>query len=98
MHLILFYVCSLVIRLKWFILSDYYGRLAVQAQYLYKQSDLFRMRWQEISLDYAEESFNGEIAVHFFNKAQKEPFIIRWQHFKNSVIGRPVQPYVISDN
>ena len=94
----LFLIFCFIIRTWYFIFSDYYSRLVVQAQYLYRQSDLFKMRWQEMGLDYAEESFEGEIARYFLHKAKKEPFVIKWRHFKDSLMNRPAQPYFLQDD
>ncbi len=89
-------ILSNLLRLKFWALSDYYGRLAVQAEYLYRQSDLFKMRWQEIGLDYAESSFQDQ-ATYFFWKAKQSPWIIKRQIILDSILGRPAQPYVLSD-
>ena len=94
---VVYSIYSLVIRAKWFILGDYYYRLGVQARYLYKQSPLFKMRWQEVSLEYAENSFN-DVSIHFFNKVQKEPAIIKQQILKDFLLRRPARPYYILDN
>ena len=66
----------LYVNLKGRLLGDYYTRLAVQARYLYRSSQLFRDRWQQVSLEYAEESFS-RVGEHFFHKAQKEHILIR---------------------
>ncbi|HXK41025.1 MAG: hypothetical protein A3G45_00300 [Candidatus Staskawiczbacteria bacterium RIFCSPLOWO2_12_FULL_37_15] len=68
---VLYQVAKAIIEFKWFLLGDYYSRLAVQARYLYRQSSLFKDRWQHIGLDYAENSFE-DVADHFFRKAKKE--------------------------
>lgn len=87
-------------ELKRYVLGDYYTRIAIQARYLYRQSELFRLRWQELGLDYAEESFDNDlrgIGQHFFHKAQKSPWIVRKRIITDWLLGRPAQPYAISE-
>ncbi len=91
------YLCSLEVAIRWFFLEGYYYRLAVQARHLYKQSDLFKMRWQEVDLEYAENSFEN-VGDYFFEKAKKEPFIIRWAIFKDALFNRPFRSYYIEDD
>jgi hypothetical protein len=91
-----FYVNS-----KWFLLGDYYARLGVQARYLYRQSSLFKDRWQEIGLDYAEKSFDddlGGIGKHFFWKAQSSPWLVKKRIMLDWLLGRPACPYAIGDD
>lgn len=90
-------ILSNFLRLKFWALSDYYGRLAVQARYLYFQSELFKMRWQEIGLDYAENSFEGQ-ATYFFWKAKQSPWVIKRQIILDSILGRPARPYTLSNS
>ena len=88
------------IDLKWAILGGYYLRLAMQARYLYRSSQLFKDRWQQIGLDYAEQSFEedfGYIGRHFFWKAQNSPWPIKKQIIFDWLLNRPEQPYAISD-
>ncbi len=85
-----------VLQLKWKLLGFYYARLLCQARHLYEQSDLFRMRWQEISMEFAKESFDGD-AQFFFHKAQKCPLIIRLHLFADGLLNRELRPYYISD-
>jgi hypothetical protein len=97
----LYQVAKAVIGLKWFLLSDYYVRLSIQARYLYKQSSLFKDRWQQIGLDYAEQSFDddlGGIGRHFFWKAQHSPWPIKKRIILDWVLDRPARSYAISDN
>ena len=94
---VLYRVAKATIEFKWFLLGDYYFRLAVQARYLYRQSSLFKDRWQYIGLDYAENSFE-DVADHFFWKAKKEHLLIRGRILLDSILGRPVQPYAIKDD
>ncbi len=86
------------IQLKWKLLGSYYTGLAVQARFLYQQSELFKLRWQELGLDFAKESFdNTSDGEYFFRKAQKEPFIIRFNIFLNAVTGKEPRPYYIKE-
>lgn len=85
-------------RIRWFFVKDYYERLAVQARHMYRQSELFRLRWRELGLEYAEESFIApSTGTHFFEKAKRAPFAVRWRIFKDSLTGQPVQPYEWED-
>lgn len=94
---ILYRAITVFVRFKWYILGDYYGRLGVQARYLYRHSQLFRDRWQEIDLDFAESTFDS-VAIHFFHKAQKEHILIRGRILLDSILGRPPRPYVMRDD
>ncbi len=94
---IVFWTLSWVIKAKWFILGGYYDRLIVHAAYLYTRSELFKIRWQELGFDYANESFK-DVGEYFFHKAQREPFVIRWQIFKDFMAGRPAQAYYLPDD
>ena len=86
-------------QLKWRILRRYYNGLAVQARFLYQQSPLFKYRWQELGLDFARESFDkSSDGEYFFHKAQKEPFMIRWQIFLDALTGKEPRPYYLNDN
>lgn len=85
-----------LLKLKFWVLSDYYGRLAVQAKYLYRQSELFKMRWQEMGLDYAESNFEDQ-PTYFFWKAKQSPWTIKKEIILDSILGRPARPYVLSD-
>lgn len=89
-------IAKLYIKLKWAILGDYYARLCVRARYLYRSSQLFKDRWQQIGLDYAEESFDN-VGEHFFHKAKKEHVLIRGRIMLDSILGRPPRPYAIRE-
>ncbi len=81
-------------RIRWFFLKDYYNRLAVQAEFLYRQSDLFKTRYRELGLNYANASFTDDgTGMHFFEKAKHEPLGIRFQFLLDSLAGRPMQAY-----
>ena len=82
---------------KWRILGNYYKGLLAQAEFLYRQSPLFRERWLTMGLQYAEDMFQNEVE-YFFRKAKREPILIRWQIFWDSLLGRPVQTYYVSED
>ncbi len=91
---------KLYIGLKWAILKGYYLRLAVQARYLYRSSQLFKDRWQQIDLDYAEQSFENDLSGvgrYFFWKAQHSPWPIKKQIILDWLLNRSEQPYAIND-
>lgn len=90
-----YWVIAAFVKAKYFFLRGYYRRLGVQARYLYRSSQLFKERYQQAGLDYAESSFPGETASHFFWKAGKGPMRIRFQIFLDFLLNRPEQPYVI---
>ncbi len=83
----------------WKILGPYYNGLAVQTYFLYRQSELFKLRWQEMGLDFALESFknNPDEQMFFFHKAQKEPFIIKFNIFMDAITGKELHPYYIKE-
>lgn len=85
------------IQLKWKVLKPYYAGIAVQARFLYQQSELFKLRWQQLGLDFARESFdnNPSDGEYFFRKAQKEPFIIRFHIFMDALTGKEPRPYYV---
>ena len=86
-------------RIRWFFLKDYYERLAVQARFLYRQSDLFKLRWRELGLEYAESSFlNPVTGIYFFEKAKHAPLAIRLKLFKDALTNRPMQAYYLEDD
>ena len=66
--------------------------LAVQAKFLYRQSDLFKNRYQQLGLEFAEQTFEQN-AFYFFKKAQEEPFIIKAKIFFDAVSGKKPKPY-----
>lgn len=81
-------------RVRWFFLKDYYDRLAVQAIHMYRQSELFRLRWRELGLDYATKSFDDPgTGMFFFEKAKRAPLAVRWQILKDSLARRPSRLY-----
>lgn len=83
------------LKLKWHILEFYYRGLLVQANYLYRQSPLFKHRWQELGLAFAENSFKDDVQL-FFWKAQREPRSVRMQIFFDALFRRKPRPYYIS--
>lgn len=86
-------------RVRWFFLKDYYDRLAVQAKFLYRQSELFKTRYRELGLDYADGCFTDEgTGMHFFEKAKREPLGIRWQILMDCFFKRPMIAYYLPDN
>ncbi|OGD45293.1 hypothetical protein A3J02_01940 [Candidatus Azambacteria bacterium RIFCSPLOWO2_02_FULL_46_11] len=97
MERILRKIIEFYVLTKWRILGNYYKGLLVQAEFLYRQSPLFRERWLTMGLEYAEMSFENE-AQHFFYKAKQEPMLIKARIFWDSLLGRPVQTYYISEN
>lgn len=74
--------------------------LAVQAIYLYRQSTLYKDRWQLFGVDFAEETFrnnHGEGSL-FFRQAKKQPFSIRYRIFMDACAGREPRPYYLEES
>lgn len=92
----MYQAARIFVKIQWYFLGDYYDRLAVQAMYLYRQSPLFKYRWQEMGLDFAESTFEND-SIHFFHKAQKEHIVIRSRILLDSILKRPVQPYAMRE-
>lgn len=97
MERILRKIVEFYVLTKWRVWGNYYKGLLAQAEFLYRQSPLFRERWLTMGLQYAEDMFQNEVE-YFFRKAKQEPFLIRWQIFWDSLLGRPVQTYYISED
>lgn len=96
---IAFFFLKKYIQLKWKLLWRYYEGLAVQTRFLYQQSELFKLRWQEMGLDFARDSFekNESDQQYFFWKAKQEPFRIRFQIFIDALTGKEPRPYYLGD-
>ncbi len=96
-HKLKFFINKKFIQWKWKILGPYYRGLSVQTHFLYKQSELFKLRWQEMGLDFALKSFknNPDEQMFFFRKAQKEPLIIRFNILMDVLTGKELGPYYI---
>jgi hypothetical protein len=82
----------LFLELRYRLLKPYFSSLAIQARFLYRQSDLFKNRYQQLGLEAAEKLFEKD-AISFFKKAQKEPLIIRLQLFFDATFGREQRAY-----
>ncbi len=76
------------------LIQRYYAGLAVQARYLYQQSELFKLRWQEMGLVFARDGFEQD-GEYFFRKAQKEPLRIRLQILLDAFGKKESKPYYI---
>jgi len=68
----------------------YYVRLWYQAYWLYTQSELFKLRWHEMGLEFAEQSFANDHAgaKHFFLLAKKEHWRVRLELFLDGLLDR----------
>lgn len=97
---IIFFFCKKFIQLKWKLLWRYYAGLAVQTRFLYQQSELFKLRWREMGLEFAKESFEKSESDQqcFFWKARKEPFKIRFQIFLDAITRKEPRPYYLGDS
>ena len=98
---LLYRIAKLHIGLKRALLGDYYIRLGVQARYLYRSSQLFNDRWQQMGLDYAYQSFDDDlngIGQYFFRKARHSPWPIKKRIVIDWFLGRPAQAYAISED
>ncbi len=95
-HIVLRELYYFWVRVKHFLLRPYYHGLSIQARYLYRRSDLFKLRWEQLGHEYALESFEGDTALYFFGLAKKEHWRIRLQIFIDATVGREPKPYFIS--
>ncbi len=83
------------IQFRWAVLGFYYTRVAVQAEYEYRQSYQFKERWKILGLDYAESKIPDE--VHFyFQKVRRGSLILRYHLFLDAVLNRPITQYYFS--
>ncbi|MEK7118001.1 MAG: hypothetical protein AAB869_00130 [Patescibacteria group bacterium] len=85
------------VAVKHWLLAPYYRGLAVQARYLYRTSELFKLRWQALGYEYAMESFEGETGLYFFDKTRKEHWRIRLHIFVDATCGRKPRPYYLGE-
>ena len=90
-------VLRLWIPFKFWLLQPYFVGIGVQARFLYKRSELFRLRYEALGLEYAESSFKGSTAEHFFAEARKCHLRIRLQIFIDAMLGRTPRPYYVSE-
>ncbi len=96
--LILWYAArKALIGLKYKVFRFYYDRLCIHAYCLYRQSPLYRYRWEEagLGLEFAEQVYkeNKNEQLFFFHMAQKEPFAIRRRLFMDGLLGREFTHY-----
>lgn len=82
---------------KKFLFGFYHIRLAYQARYLYRQSELFRLRRDAMGLEFADTSFKYD-QIHFWHKAQKEPLQIRLRLFLDGLQGKELMAYYICED
>lgn len=95
--LICFKICKFYVETKWQLLRFYYIRLLFQAEFLYRQSELFNLRWQQLGLEFARESFASN-AEHFLWKARREPLRIRLQLFLDGLFDREMKSYYLPED
>ena len=95
---IIFLLCKKYIEMRWKLLGKYYEGLMVQARFLYRQSELFKLRWREMGLEFAEKTFDStNDYTYFFHKAKKEPLLIRWQILLDALSKKEPRPYYIKE-
>ncbi len=85
-----------LINLKWRYFGFYYEGLAIQAQYLYRQSERYKTRWQLLGREYAEKEFGEFDMKYFYRLAKKEPFLIKLNILMDGLLGRERQGYYIN--
>lgn len=90
------HAAHLYYSIKYWILRDYLERVRVQAYQLYKESQLFNLRWQEMGLKFAEESYEQDETL-FMDKVRKGPMVIRLRLFRDFLTGAPYNAYFIRD-
>lgn len=93
-----FWLTTKAVELQFKMFGPYYDRLYIQSLYLYRSSTLYKARWQMFGTDFAEQAFrdsSGEQHL-FFTLAKRQPFVIRYQIFKDAMCGREARPYGLS--
>ncbi|MBI5147969.1 MAG: hypothetical protein HZA37_02350 [Parcubacteria group bacterium] len=75
----------------------YYERLARQSYLAYRQSRLFKRRWQTAGLACAENMFYVEATEHFERAREETPLVIKWRLFWDGLLKKPDAQYYISD-
>ena len=73
--------------------DPYHCGLLVQAEYLFRNSELYAIRLKELGYAHATDSFNGGVAAYFFAQAQKEHWHIRLRIWRDAMLGREAKPY-----
>lgn len=81
---------------KYWILQDYIVRVDTQAYQLYKESQLFNLRWQEMGLEFAEESYKQD-RFFFIDKVRKGPLPIRLRLFRDFLMRAPHNAYYLTE-
>lgn len=66
--------------------DPYHLRLLAQAEYLYRNSELYKVRLRERGYVPASEGFHGGVALYFFEKARRENRIIRLCLVRDAVL------------
>jgi len=86
------------VQFKWRIFWPYYQGLIVQTKFLYRESTLFKDRWQELGLDIANKLFEDNLdeQTFFFCEARKQPLKIRFRILMNAIQGKEAKPYYIN--
>lgn len=73
--------------------DPYRVRLLVQAEHLYRNSDLYQVRLRERGYMPAIEGFHGGVAAYFFAKARKAHWSIRLRLLRDAILDRAPQAY-----
>lgn len=76
------------------LVDPYHCGLLVQAEYLYRNSELFQIRLKERGYMSAVESFHGGVALYFFEKARRMPRHTRLRIFMNAILGKEPRAYL----
>lgn len=82
--------------IKYWVLRDYIARVDTQAYQLYKESQLFNLRWQEMGLEFAEGSYKQN-RFFFVDKVRKGPLPIRLRLWWDFFTGSPYNAYYLTE-
>ncbi|MEK7520568.1 MAG: hypothetical protein AAB560_00625 [Patescibacteria group bacterium] len=75
----------------------YYERLARQSFLAYRQSGLFKQRWQTMGLARSEAMFLEEAEEHFERARRETPLAIKWRLFRDGLLKKPDTQYYIDN-
>lgn len=73
--------------------DPYHCGLLVQAEHLYRNSELFKIRLEKLGYMPAVDGFHDGVAAYFFEKARTMPRHIRFRIWSDAMLGRKPRTY-----
>ncbi len=73
--------------------DPYRVRLLAQAEHLYRNSALFKVRLKELGYVPAVEGFHGGVALYFFEKARRESWSVRFRLARDAFLNSEPRAY-----